>query len=64
MKEYRLKSKITISAYTVVEADTLEEAIEIAKSRDTIDYINTSRYNTKDTWISEEVDGEPFDIQE
>ena len=63
MKTFKLTAKVTISVYTEVEAETFEEALEIAGER-SIEQGNWDSENKKDSWISDEYDGEIFDINE
>lgn len=61
---YNLSAEVTVSAYTVVEAKTLKEAIEIAEDR-IIEFID--RYNSADErtkWCVWILDGEPQNIQQ
>ena len=66
--KFELSAKVTISMQTEVEADTLEEAIEIAKERDIEMYeYGHIQYNTK-TWIADEfesgINRSPYDIKD
>ncbi len=58
MKIYRLTGTVTISVYTVVEADSLEDALTEAADRP----IESSGWNSeeqkKEAWLSDEFDGE------
>lgn len=62
MKEFKLCAHVTVSAYTTVMANTLEEAI--AKSR----YLNVSLVGSgideSDQWIIDDADGLPSNIHE
>jgi hypothetical protein len=64
MRKFNLSGTVTISIHTEVEADSLEEAKEIAGNR----YIEEGRWGDKtqkqDAWIAEEYDGEPMNIEE
>ena len=60
MASFELSCVVAVSAYTVVEADTLEEAIEIAKSRQVV--IRGRGESDHDAWMIDEADGEPMDI--
>lgn len=65
MKKFNLYATVTISIYTTVEAETLEEAIAESESRD-IEYAhnwNTEQQQTY-AWVAEEFDGSPDKIQE
>lgn len=63
VKNFQLSCQVTVSAYTVVEADTLEEAMEIAKDR-TVGIARNydSSGQAADEWVIEEGDGEPKEI--
>ena len=64
MTKFKLTGLVTISVYTEVEAETLEEAIEIAEKRE----IEHSEYNiedqVKEVWVSGEYDGVVVEIKE
>ena len=64
MKKFNLIGTVTISIYTEVEAENLEQAKKITESRD----IEASRWGDKtqkqDAWIADEYDGEPMNIEE
>ena len=62
MSTFTLACHITISALTEVEADTLEEALEIASSRDVA--YDQSGSDVEDYWIVSDFDGEPHNITE
>jgi acyl-CoA reductase-like NAD-dependent aldehyde dehydrogenase len=49
MPQYNLNAKVTISLYTVVEADSLEEAIEIANERNVMAIIQDNLENENKT---------------
>lgn len=62
--KYNLTAHVTISVYTEVEADSEEEAIEIAKKRDVCQVNISSSYTPDEFWIAgEELDGEPTKIR-
>jgi len=62
MKVFNLVSKVTVSAYTEVEAKTLDDAINIAKQRQTaIGGVGTGAL-PDETWIVDDIDGEPYEI--
>jgi hypothetical protein len=64
MPTFRLTADVTVSATTVVEADTLEEAIAIAEDRAAaIGGIGTGEDETEN-WIIEEADGLPKNIRQ
>lgn len=59
--EYRVEAKVTIGTWTLVEAESKEEAIRIAEEReDKMSFINNSGMDENDAWIIGEIDGEPF----
>ena len=61
--EFQLAAKMTISVYTKVEAETLEEAIKIAEERqDYMSIISNNGDSEDDTWMVDELDGTPYDI--
>lgn len=64
MVQYRLNGTITVSVYTDVEADSLEEAIEIAQDRDVEKYQWGENYQSQNVWVNEDYDGEITDIKE
>ncbi len=62
--KFELQSKITVSAHTTVEAETLEAAIEIAQRRSVeIGGISSGVCPDK-VWAIEDADGEAQDIEE
>ena len=64
MPKFNLTASVTISVYTDVEAETLEKAIEIAKKRDITNYKWGDKEQVNQSWISDEFDGSPINIQE
>jgi len=62
--KFRLSGTVTISIYTEVDADSLEQAIKIAEDRE----IEQSHWGDKDQcktfWLYDEIDGEPCKIIE
>jgi hypothetical protein len=62
MKNYRLSGAVTISIYTEVEANSEKEAIEIAEMRSIENGRWNDRHQLTQAWVSDEYDGEPFDI--
>lgn len=62
MKTFSLSCKVTVSAYTEVQANTLEEAIEIAGRRDVQIGGIASGNDPDESWIIEEADGAPDEI--
>ena len=66
MKKYCLNALVTISIYTEVEANSLEEAIEIAEQRE-IEACNNDIFSDnqiKRVWVADDYDGSPFNICE
>lgn len=63
MKFY-LSASVAVSAFTVVEAATLEEAIKIAEEREVCLHFNGSGTDPEDVWCVEDADGSPLDIRE
>lgn len=64
MPKFKLEGRVKISIYTTVEADTLEEAIEIAKCRDIEQYSYGEKVQSDRVWVSDDFDGFPVDITE
>jgi len=64
MKKFELTAKITITAFTTIEAETLEEAIEKANNRHDMMSIASNNADTPDdVWMIEELDGMPYEIK-
>lgn len=63
MKTYKLQGKVTISVNTEVEADTLEEAIELAKTLEVVKNECKYDYLKKAFWVNDKYDGEVFEIE-
>ena len=57
MKLFKLIAHVTVTAYTDVEAETEEEAMEIAEERD----VELACYGglPADSWVVSDVDGAP-----
>lgn len=65
MREFILSARVTISVYTKVRAETLEEAIEIAKKERQMMSIVSNGGDREDyNWMCDELDGEPYDIHD
>lgn len=64
MKEFKLEAKVTISICTNVFAKTLEEAIKLANKRTPMGVIATGGANEHENWMTDEIDGQPFDLRE
>ena len=61
--KYTLGAYLTISTYTEVEADSLEEAIEIASGRDVCEIHTDGIYTKEELWMVDELDGVPQNIK-
>jgi len=64
MRTFKLEGKVTISIYTEVEAENLEEAIEIANDRQIEKSHWGDKSQSKEAWVNDEYDGEPQNIKE
>jgi len=64
MKTFNLTGVVCISVYTEVEANTLEEAINIAKERHVEKYQWSDKEQAKTAWVNDEYDGEVHSITE
>lgn len=64
MKTFELSCGVTVSGYTKVEANTLEEAIEIAEGRDCVIGGINSGNSDRESWVIDDADGLPSDIHE
>jgi len=66
MPTYHFVAKVPLTAYTIVEANSLEEATLVANSEDrelTMQFDNeTARYLMQDRWVIREIDEGPQDI--
>lgn len=64
MPEFTFAAEVTVSAMTVVEADTLADALRIAQTRGVvIGGLSSGADNTED-WIIDDADGEPVNIRQ
>lgn len=63
MPKFNLSADVTVSAYTTVEAATLEEAIKIAEGRDAVIGGMNSGEDPRESWIIEDADGVPKNIR-
>ena len=59
---FRLHCSVTVSAFTVVEANTLAEAIEEAEGRNVELCFDGSGVSPFESWCIEDADGEPTDV--
>ena len=64
MKEFLISAKVTISVYTKVEAETLEDAISIAEKRTPMSIIPNGGDNENENWMVDEIDGTPYELHE
>lgn len=64
MPKFRLSGVVTVSAYTVVQAPTLAEAIAIAEDRQAVIGGAGTLVDENECWIIEEADGMAEDIHE
>jgi hypothetical protein len=55
-----MECKVTVSAFTAVEADTLEAAIEAVKGRRVV--LGGVFADDESEWVIDEADGSPEDI--
>jgi Mrp family chromosome partitioning ATPase len=62
MPVFNLSAAVTVSAYTVVEAETLEEAIDLSQERNPVIGGPQSGADENESWIIEDADGEATDI--
>jgi len=63
LKKFRVMALMGVSAWTEVEAETEEEALEIAKSRDPGGLCHNAIYPGVDECWHFENDGEPRDVE-
>ena len=64
MKEFLISAKVTISVYTKVESETLEEAISIAEERMPMSIVSNGSDNENENWMVDEIDGTPYELHE
>lgn len=64
MKTFNLVGKVTISVYTSVNANSLEEAIKIAKDRDIEKGNWSEKEQHEEVWVNDDYDGEVEQIEE
>ena len=57
MTAYKFAAEVTVSAYTIVEADTLEEAMRQAEEREAVIGGLHSGEQADESWIIETADG-------
>lgn len=56
--KFKLSGFVSISVYTEVDAETLEEALELAKDRPLMEISRDSFYEDNEYWIADSLDGE------
>lgn len=64
MPRFRLSATVGVSAYTIVDAETLTEAIKIANGRVAVLGGTGSGSDETEDWIIEDADGSPQDIHD
>lgn len=64
MPIFKLGCRVTVSAYTEIEADTLAEAIKQAEGRDVVIGGLHSGNEPDESWIIDDADGSPEGIHE
>jgi hypothetical protein len=62
MKTFKLTCTVTVSAYTEVRANSLDEALTKARKREVVLGGVGSGVSDEDSWVIEEADGAPRDI--
>lgn len=62
MAKFKLTGMVTVSVVTEVEAETLEQAIEIAKTRDIERYSWLDKDLPNEGWVNKNYDGEVHSI--
>lgn len=65
MPKFRLSCAVTVSAYTEVQAKSLEEAIEIAEARQVVLSLGVGcGAAPEEDWVIDAADGVPCDIRQ
>ena len=59
MKKFTINGQLTVSCWTVVEAETKEEALEISEDREVADLCYNPFYSGADEAWHFEIDGMP-----
>lgn len=59
--KYNISGLVTVSCYTVIEADSEEEALKIAASRDIAEFNIDGSYEVEECFHIEN-DGMPYDL--
>ncbi len=62
MPEFNLVCAVTVSAYTTVDAETLEEAIEVSETRMVVIGDSGSGEDELTAWVILDADGGPQNI--
>jgi hypothetical protein len=62
MKTFKLNCHVTVSAYTEVQAETLDDAMKIAATRDVVIGGTGTGNEPDEAWIIEDADGAPVDV--
>lgn len=62
MPTFKIAAKVTVSCFTTVEADTEDEALEIANGRDLAEFHIDGSYQVSESWHID-ADGVPFEIR-
>ena len=60
---FKLSGIVSISIYTEVEAETLEEALIIVKNREIEKSDYRPEHQVKRVWVVDDYDGEPTNIE-
>ena len=64
MEHFRLEAKITITVYTTVLAETIEQAIVLAEEERQPMGITKNSFDTEEScWMCYELDGDPYEIK-
>jgi uncharacterized protein YaiE (UPF0345 family) len=63
MPKFHLTASVTVSAYTVVEAATLDDAIAEAEERHIVIGGINSGESHDESWVIEDADGEAVNIE-
>lgn len=62
--KFNLTAMLTITAFTTIEAETIEEAIEKANQRKDMMQIATNNGDIpEEVWMIDELDGVPYKIK-
>ena len=58
---YEISGKLTVSCWTKVQANSLEEALEIAREREVAGFEISGSYSDDESWHFDN-DGTPFEL--